>query len=162
MNEKVAARPAWLQTTIITVAALLLAFLVSAVVMVVADIEVASKYAYFFSRPGDALAASWDKISSTFAAMWIGSMGSLVAITNTTAEAAPLIAGGLAVAIAFRAGLFNIGAQGQLMAGAIAAAATAHVVRDAPGAVVAVIAMVATPWPPRSRSGYSDTGVRLP
>ncbi len=119
MNEKVAARPAWLQTTIITVAASLLAFLVSAVVMVVADIEVASKYAYFFSRPGDALAASWDKISSTFAAMWIGSMGSLVAITNTTAEAAPLIAGGLAVAIAFRAGLFNIGAQGQAMLGAL-------------------------------------------
>lgn len=123
MSEKIRApRPAWVQSTIITVASLLLAFFVSAIVMVFADAEVASTWAYFFSRPGDALAASWDKIASTFYAMWVGSMGSWVAVTNTTAEAAPLICGGLGVAIAFRAGLFNIGAQGQAMLGALTAA----------------------------------------
>ncbi len=123
MSEKVSApRPAWIQSTIITVAALVLAFALGAIVMVFADADVASKWAYFFSRPGDALGASWEKISSTFYAMWVGSMGSWVAITDTTAAAAPLICAGLAVAIAFRAGLFNIGAQGQSMVGAMTAA----------------------------------------
>ena len=94
-----APRPAWVQSAIITVASLILAFAVGALVMVFTDAEVAGKWAYFFAQPGDALGASWDKISSTFYAMWVGSVGSWVAITNTTAEAAPLIAAGLGVAI---------------------------------------------------------------
>ena len=117
-----APRPAWVQSTIITIASLILAFIVGAIVMVASDAEVAGKWAYFFAQPGDALSASWDKIASTFYAMWVGSMGSWVAITNTTAEAAPLIAAGLGVAVAFRAGLFNIGGQGQAMLGALTAA----------------------------------------
>ncbi|MBB1484563.1 ABC transporter permease [Tessaracoccus sp. MC1865] len=123
MSDKVKApRPAWVTSAIITVASLILAFIVGSFVMVFTDAEVASTWGYFFSRPGDALVASWDKISATFYAMWVGSMGSWVAITNTTAEAAPLICAGLGVAVAFRAGLFNIGAQGQAMLGGLTAA----------------------------------------
>lgn len=125
-------RPAWLQSTIITIASLLLAFLVSAIVMVAADAEVASKWAYFFSRPGDALSASWDKIAATFHAMWVGSVGSWAALTNTTREATPLICAGLGVAVAFRAGLFNIGAQGQAMVGALFAAFLGFTVKGLP------------------------------
>ena len=92
MSQTTAARPRpeWVTTLIITVASLILAFLVSAVVMVVSDAEVAATWTYFFAQPGDALSASWDKISSTLYAMYVGSLGSWVAITNTTAEAAPL------------------------------------------------------------------------
>ena len=117
-----AKRPDWVTSAVITLASLVLAFIVAAFVMVFTDAEVAGKWAYFFAQPGDALAASWEKIASTFHAMWVGSMGSWVAITNTTAEAAPLICAGLGVAVAFRAGLFNIGAQGQAMLGALTAA----------------------------------------
>lgn len=132
MSEKVSGRPAWLQSTIITIASLLLAFIVGAFVMVFADAEVAEKWTYFFAQPGTALSASWEKISMTFYAMWVGSMGSWTAITNTTAEAAPLIAGGLAVAIAFRAGLFNIGAQGQAMVGALVGAFIGFTIKGLP------------------------------
>ncbi len=132
MSDNVRARPAWVQTTIITVASMLLAFVVAAIIMVISDAEVAAKWAYFFSRPGDALGASWDKIASTFYAMWYGSMGNWVNITNTTAEATPLIAAGLAVAIAFRAGLFNIGAQGQAMVAALAAAYAGFAIKGLP------------------------------
>lgn len=131
-ESRVSVRPAWLQSTIITIASLLLAFLVSAIIMVFADAEVASKWTYFFSRPGDALSASWDKIAGTFYAMWLGSLGSWNAITNTTREAAPLIAAGLAVAVAFRAGLFNIGAQGQAMMGALCAAYVGFTLKGLP------------------------------
>ncbi|NUS56110.1 MAG: ABC transporter permease, partial [Streptomycetaceae bacterium] len=42
-------------------------------------------------------------------------------ISETISQATPLIFGGIAVSIAFRAGMFNIGAQGQIIAGAILA-----------------------------------------
>ncbi|NPD16373.1 ABC transporter permease [Xinfangfangia sp. D13-10-4-6] len=52
-----------------------------------------------------------------------GAFGSRLAATETLARAAPLILTGLAAAVAFRARLWNIGAEGQLYLGAIAAAA---------------------------------------
>jgi len=57
-------------------------------------------------------------------ALWRGSFGSPYVIVSTTlVRATPLILTGLAVAIAFRASVWNIGAEGQLLAGATAAAA---------------------------------------
>ena len=56
-------------------------------------------------------------------ALFRGSLGSGYAITSgTLVRATPVILTGLSVAIAFRAGVFNIGAEGQLLAGAAAAA----------------------------------------
>ncbi|MDO5066134.1 MAG: ABC transporter permease [Propionibacteriaceae bacterium] len=106
----------------ITVVSLILAFLVAAVVMVLSDAKVMAKYAYFFALPQDALGASWEKIASAYGALFQGAFGSVANITHTTAEAAPLIAAGLGVALAFRAGLFNIGAQGQALMGALVGA----------------------------------------
>lgn len=48
-----------------------------------------------------------------------GGLGSPRAIQRTLERATPLIFGGLAVSLAFKAGFFNIGAQGQLLFGAI-------------------------------------------
>lgn len=48
--------------------------------------------------------------------------GSVDGIATTLAKATPLVLSGLAVAICLRAGLFNIGAQGQLISGALASA----------------------------------------
>lgn len=104
---------------LVTAAAFVLAFLTGAVVMVLADQDVLSRYGYFFAQPGDALSASWEKISSAYGALLRGSVGSLRALAETTAQAAPLICAGLGVGLAFRAGLFNIGAQGQAIWGAI-------------------------------------------
>lgn len=59
-------------------------------------------------------------------ALWFGSVGSWDALTSATlVRATPLILTGLAVALAFRAGVWNIGAEGQLLAGAAAATAVA-------------------------------------
>jgi simple sugar transport system permease protein len=52
-----------------------------------------------------------------------GAAGSLFAITETLTRATPLILTGLAAAVAFRTKLWNIGAEGQLYAGGLAAAA---------------------------------------
>lgn len=57
-------------------------------------------------------------------ALWRGSFGNWYAFTSSTlVRATPLVLTGLAVAVAFRAGVWNIGADGQLLIGAAAAAA---------------------------------------
>jgi len=53
---------------------------------------------------------------------WFGEGGNFNALANTLVQAAPLILGGLAVGLAFKAGLFNIGVAGQFLMGAFFAA----------------------------------------
>lgn len=63
---------------------------------------------------------------SALGAFWRGSFGTPYAIASATlVRAVPLTLAGLAVAVAFRAGVFNIGAEGQLLAGAAVGAAVA-------------------------------------
>lgn len=70
------------------------------------------------------------------------SFASVDGLTATFEKMVPLILCGLAVAIPLRVGLFNIGGQGQFMAGAISAAAAAHALKDAPGPVILLVATV--------------------
>ncbi len=56
---------------------------------------------------------------AAYADLIAGSLGSRFAITETLVRATPLIFTGLAVAVAFRAKLWNIGGEGQLYAGAL-------------------------------------------
>lgn len=62
-------------------------------------------------------------VGRAYAMLLEGGFGSRLAITETLTRATPLILTGLAAAVAFRARLFNIGAEGQLYAGALAAVA---------------------------------------
>ena len=67
----------------------------------------------------------WLSGSNPFTAYWSllqGALGSPEAIGRTLEKATPLVFSGLAVAFAFKAGLFNIGGQGQLLIGGIVAA----------------------------------------
>lgn len=64
---------------------------------------------------------SFAETMSAYRALLEGSVGSLRAISQTLTEATPLIFTGLAVALAFRAGLFNIGGEGQLLMGGMLA-----------------------------------------
>ncbi|OSP55997.1 ABC transporter permease [Pseudoruegeria sp. SK021] len=62
-------------------------------------------------------------VFEAFGRMAVGAFGSKLAITETLTRAVPLILTGLAAAVAFRAQVWNIGAEGQLYAGALAVAA---------------------------------------
>ena len=71
--------------------------------------------------------------SGALLAVWRGAFGSPQAIASSTlVRATPLILTGLAVALAFRAGVLNIGAEGQLLAGAAGAAAVGAAASTAP------------------------------
>jgi len=60
-------------------------------------------------------------VGRTWSLMFAGAFGSVFALAETLTRATPLMLTGLAAAVAFRARLYNIGAEGQLYAGAIAA-----------------------------------------
>ncbi len=101
--------------------ALVTALLVGAVVIVFSDPTTLDAWSTFFADPGGALRASWDIVGDSYRALFDTSLGSRRALSRTLAESAPLMFAGLSVALAFRAGLFNIGAGGQLMMGATVA-----------------------------------------
>jgi len=60
-------------------------------------------------------------ILASFGALFSGSLGSVSAVSETLTSAAPLILAALGIAVGFRAGLFNIGAEGQMIMGGVAA-----------------------------------------
>ncbi|WP_431276397.1 ABC transporter permease [Variovorax ureilyticus] len=62
-------------------------------------------------------------VGRTYALLLKGGFGSVFAWSETLTRAIPLILTGLSATVAFKARLFNIGAEGQLFAGALAAVA---------------------------------------
>jgi general nucleoside transport system permease protein len=80
-------------------------------------------------------------VAAALAALWRGSFGSGYAFFSATlVRATPLLLAGLAVALAFRAGVWNIGAEGQLLAGATGAIAATSL--PLPGAVRLALALL--------------------
>lgn len=62
-------------------------------------------------------------VGQTYGLLWQGGFGSVFAFSETLTRAIPLMLTGLAATVAFKARLFNIGAEGQLYMGALAAVA---------------------------------------
>lgn len=115
---------------LIYVLAFLLALVISGILIAFADPDVRAASQYFFARPMDTLSAAWNSVWSAYKALFAGSVinfsaytvaDALRPLTETLYTSTSLIFAGLAVALPFRAGLFNIGAQGQLILGAIVA-----------------------------------------
>lgn len=90
------------------------------------------------------LAATGYPVEFSLRALWNGAFGSWSVIASgTLVRATPLLFAGLAVAIAFRAGILNIGAEGQLLAGAVAATAVGTVLPTSVGAWGVLLALAA-------------------
>jgi general nucleoside transport system permease protein len=85
-------------------------------------------WALAFTLGVSALLVAWAgaPVGRAYALLLEGGFGSRFAWTETLTRATPLIFTGLAAALAFRARLFNIGAEGQLYAGALVAVAVSH------------------------------------
>ena len=90
------------------------------------------------------LSAAGLDVARALEALGSGAVGSIDAITSgTLVRATPLILTGLAVSVAFRAGVFNIGAEGQFLVGAAATTAVALLAGSGPPALLLPAALVA-------------------
>ncbi|WP_174240192.1 ABC transporter permease [Clavibacter michiganensis] len=117
-------------SALLSVLAVVVSLIVGALLIAVTDEETQKAAGYFFSRPLDTLRAGWDAASGAYSALFQGSIynfrrpgfaNGIKPLTETLTFATPLIAAGLGVALAFRVGLFNIGARGQMLIAAACA-----------------------------------------
>ncbi|HEY7008286.1 MAG TPA: hypothetical protein VH395_05070, partial [Jatrophihabitantaceae bacterium] len=142
------------QTWVVTLLAFVCALIFGAILIAISDQATRKSAGYFFQHPSDTLNNAWTAISAGYSALFRGAVfntNSLYSnggvpifgpISDTLVNAAPLILGGLAVAVAFRAGLFNIGVQGQIIIGAICSGYVAFAWHLPPGLHV-LVALVA-------------------
>ena len=97
----------------IPIVAVILALLLSALIMLATSVAPAN-------------------IAKSFVALAYGSVGSLAAISETLTSTIPLVLSGLGIGLAFRAGLFNIGAEGQIVIGGLAAVIASFAITGLP------------------------------
>lgn len=100
----------WLYRLIVPVLAVLTALVIGAVV----------------------IALTGGSVARAYQGLWEGSLGQPRAISNTLVRTTPYIFGGLAVALAFRGGLFNIGVEGQITVGSLATAFVGYALPGVP------------------------------
>ena len=117
-------------SAMISFLAVVLALVAGGILIALTDKDVQAAAGYFFARPADLFRAIWDAVSGAYVALFQGSIynfrrpgfaDGIRPLTETLTFATPLIAAGLGVAVAFRAGLFNIGGRGQMLVAAGAA-----------------------------------------
>ena len=125
---------------IITFLAFVSALVVGGVIIVLATPGATRAWGDLFGNPGGAFAQSWRAVATAYGSLFVGSIGSFSAISRalasgngpaiveafqpiseTLVSTTPLMMSGLGIALAFRAGLFDIGGQGQLILGALGA-----------------------------------------
>ena len=115
--------------TLLPFLAFIFAFFIGGIIIVLSDAVVMAQ----ISSPGKFLTSAAAKIGNSYLAIFQGSvfdinlsrtsgvLNGFYPLSETIVTSTPLILGGLSVALAFRSGLFNIGAQGQFIFGAIGA-----------------------------------------
>ncbi|MBE0699695.1 MAG: ABC transporter permease, partial [Anaerolineaceae bacterium] len=121
-----------------------------------------SVYQEFSYSVFNGLAEAWRVLISSYGALFTGSLGDPVRIFNalqsgegleirrafnpfleSLVTATPYIFAGLGVALGFRAGVFNIGAEGQIFAGAILSAFVGYSIKGLPAVIHIPLAMLA-------------------
>jgi simple sugar transport system permease protein len=103
---------------LVPVLAVFTALVISGFIIALSDVDTLRLWG---SDPGQAFSDTIDTVFGAFKALFVGSLGSINAISETLFAATPLIFAGLAVAVGFQAGLFNIGAEGQIIIGGMTA-----------------------------------------
>ena len=117
------------RVTLLPLLSFIFAFFIGGIIIVVSDPLIMSQ----ISSPGKFLTSAAARIGNSYLAIFQGSIYDVniaresgvfrgfYPLSETIVTSIPLVFAGLAVALAFRSGLFNIGAQGQFIFGAIGA-----------------------------------------
>jgi len=143
------------QSLLVPILAVFTGLVIGGIVIAATDAGVAVAFGNFSADPGAAFKSIWTAISTAYGALFYGSLGSpreiidgfkvynstgdnaallkaIYPFTESLVTATPYIFAGLAVAIGFRCGLFNIGAEGQFFMGALGAAYVGYSIEGLP------------------------------
>ena len=132
---------------VVTVLAIVCAMVVGAILIAVSDQATRDSASYFTAAPLDTFTTAWSAIKDAYVALFEGAIYNpasdqiLAPLSETLVYATPLILAGLSVTLAFRAGLFNIGAQGQILMSA-ALAGYIGFAWDLPAGIHIIVAII--------------------
>jgi len=153
--QRIFVRSGVLRAAALPALAVFTALVIGAVIIAVSDPDVLAAWGDLFQDPLGALSETWFSIADAYLALFQGSFGSPAQVVrgigrwietgNTRplldafrpfAESlvisTPYIFAGLAVAVSFRGGLFNIGAEGQLFVGGLASVYVGYAITGLP------------------------------
>lgn len=146
---------AFLQSLLVPALAVLTGLIIGGFVIAITDAKTGEAFGHFWQAPGAVFAAAWSAVAIAYGALFEGAFGNPATImealrvyfstgetalmlkafypfTESLVTATPYIFAGLAVAIGFKAGLFNIGAEGQFYIGALGAAYVGYSITGLP------------------------------
>jgi ABC-type uncharacterized transport system permease subunit len=164
--HRIFVRKGVLASLLLPVLAVFTALLIGAVIILVSSPEVLAAWRNVFQEPGTAFSLSWSTVFEAYKALFEGSFGQPAQIREAiqnyraTGETRPLldafrpfseslvistpyIFAGLAVALGFRGGLFNIGAEGQLFVGGLASVYVGYSITSLPWFIHLPLALLA-------------------
>jgi ABC-type uncharacterized transport system permease subunit len=153
------------QEILLPVLAVFTGLVVGGIIIIISNDASITAWRNFFQSPGRAFGASWDAISVAYGALFKGALGSpkdlldafaayrstgdnalllkaIYPISESLVASTPYILAGLAVAIGFRCGLFNIGAEGQLLMGALGSAFIGYSIKGLPAYIHLPLALL--------------------
>jgi len=151
--------------TLLPLLAIFTGLVIGAIVIAGTDATVIEAWKNFFQAPGAAFAAAWTSIATAYGALFGGSLGnpkeilagiqayfstgdsaallkSIYPISESLVTATPYIFAGLAVAVGFRCGLFNIGAEGQFFMGALGSVFVGYSLKGLPAFIHLPLALL--------------------
>jgi general nucleoside transport system permease protein len=154
------------QTLLIPVLSIFTGLIFGAIVIATTDATVIAAYGNFFRAPGTALLDTWNAIALAYGSLFVGAFGnpativqatqgyiangdqkdfllSIYPFTESLAAITPYILAGLAVAVGFKCGLFNIGAEGQFGIGALCSAFVGYSIKGLPWFIHLPLALLA-------------------
>ena len=154
------------QEVLLPILAVFTGLLVGGIIIALSNDASVAAWGNFFHAPGAAFKATWDAVSIAYGALFNGALGSPKDLSNAFASywatgdstlllkaiypiseslvaSTPYILAGLAVAIGFRCGLFNIGAEGQLLMGALGTAFVGYSIKGLPAYIHLPLALLA-------------------
>jgi simple sugar transport system permease protein len=151
---------------VIPVLAVFTAFLIGGLIIAISTPDVLLAWSKFFQAPLEALRITWQTVWGTYLALFEGAFGnpkeiiegfriwfstgdpqplyvSLRPLGESLVLTTPYIFAGLAVALGFRGGLFNIGVEGQLFVGGLASAFVGYSLTGLPTIIHLPLAVLA-------------------
>jgi simple sugar transport system permease protein len=153
------------QELLMPILAVFTGLVVGGLIIIISNDASIAAWGNFFHAPGAAFKATWDAVSVAYGALFNGALGNpkdladaiasyratgdsalllkaIYPISESLVASTPYILAGLAVAIGFRCGLFNIGAEGQLFMGALGAAFIGYSIKGLPAYIHLPLALL--------------------
>ena len=154
------------QTILIPILAVFTGLVIGAIVILVTNVAVLTAWRNFFQDPTAALSISGNAIAVAYGSLFSGALGtpsvmiagfrewistgnssdlikSIYPLTESLTASTPYIIAGLALAIGFIAGLFNIGAEGQFLMGALFSVYVGYSINGLPAYIHLPLALLA-------------------